>query len=74
VQVDRVSYLRENIWIDTICINQAATDEKNDQVAQMGKVYSNARKVTMWLGETPAIHRRPNSALHTLHLLQRTLE
>lgn len=46
----RKSHLRDDIWIDAICIDQTLTSEKNHQVRQMGKIYSNARKVIMWLG------------------------
>lgn len=38
------------IWIDAICIDQANTDEKNDQVPKMGDLYSRAKRVLVWLG------------------------
>jgi hypothetical protein len=41
---------RDHLWIDAICIDQASIAEKNHQVGQMGKIYSNAGKVIMWLG------------------------
>lgn len=37
-------------WIDAICIQQANVHERNNQVAMMGDVYSNAAKVIVWLG------------------------
>ena len=40
------------IWADAICINQEDNTEKSIQVAQMGKVYENARRVQIWLGDT----------------------
>jgi hypothetical protein len=43
-------HLRDNLWIDAICIDQDSKSEKVHQVAQMGKIYSNATKVVMWLG------------------------
>ena len=43
-------HLRDNLWIDAICIDQNSESEKNHQVAQMGKIYSDATKVVMWLG------------------------
>jgi hypothetical protein len=39
------------IWIDTLSINQNDIPEKNQQVMLMGKIYSNCRKVVMWLGD-----------------------
>lgn len=58
-------YLRKCLWIDAICINQALNTEKNHQVAQMGKIYSNAQKVIMWLGKTGVnrLHRILDSAV-----------
>ncbi|WZH47160.1 heterokaryon incompatibility protein-domain-containing protein [Fusarium acuminatum] len=38
------------LWIDQICINQADNDEKGDQVAMMGSIYSAANQVLVWLG------------------------
>lgn len=38
-------------WLDAICINQASTQEKNDQVALMGTIYKNAAHVLACLGE-----------------------
>ena len=39
------------LWIDQICINQDDVDERNKQVALMGKIYSKAEKVVVWLGD-----------------------
>jgi hypothetical protein len=38
------------IWIDALCINQAKVGERNHQVALMGKIYSHAKGVIVWLG------------------------
>lgn len=40
------------IWIDALCINQLSedTDEKNRQVAAMGRIFSIAEHVVIWLG------------------------
>ena len=43
-----------SLWVDAICINQADKEEKNHQVALMGKIYANAREVIIWLGEEEA--------------------
>jgi Heterokaryon incompatibility protein (HET) len=42
------------LWIDTICINQNAIDERNCQVKLMGDVYQKAARVLVWLGEEAA--------------------
>lgn len=49
------AHLRDNLWIDAICIDQNSGLEKNHQVAQMGKIYMNATKVVMWLGKNDRI-------------------
>lgn len=53
--------LRSNYWIDAVCIDQRSETERNHQVAQMGKVYSSATRVIMWLGHTakPRINETP---------------
>ncbi|KAK4168482.1 heterokaryon incompatibility protein 6, OR allele [Cladorrhinum sp. PSN259] len=42
------------LWIDQICINQDDLGEKAHQVGLMGKIYSSASEVLVWLG--PAEH------------------
>jgi hypothetical protein len=39
------------VWIDAICINQSSDVEKGHQVSQMGRIYSVAQEVAVWLGE-----------------------
>jgi hypothetical protein len=39
------------LWIDALCINQTDTQERNHQVFVMGRVYSTASLVLVWLGE-----------------------
>ena len=39
------------LWVDSICIDQSSTSDKNHQVPQMGKIYSRASSVLIWLGE-----------------------
>jgi hypothetical protein len=46
----RQSGLQDPIWLDQICINQKDLQERSQQVLQMRSVYSNANKVTAWLG------------------------
>ncbi|KAK0618923.1 heterokaryon incompatibility protein-domain-containing protein [Immersiella caudata] len=38
------------LWIDSICIDQSNTAEKNHQVQQMAAIYSTAASVISWLG------------------------
>lgn len=38
------------LWIDAVCINQSDITEKSWQVAQMGDVYSGARRTLIFLG------------------------
>ena len=38
-------------WIDRMCINQADTDERNQQVMLMGDIFRNALQVLAWLDE-----------------------
>ncbi|OBS29629.1 hypothetical protein FPOA_03568 [Fusarium poae] len=47
-----------NLWIDSICINQSDTDERNAQVALMSRIYSEAKLVIVWLGQTSSALER----------------
>ncbi len=38
------------VWVDALCINQVDLVERESQVAQMGTIYSNAKRVAVWLG------------------------
>jgi hypothetical protein len=39
------------IWVDAICINQADDTEKVYQIQSMAKIYGQANRVVVWLGE-----------------------
>ncbi|KAK0624203.1 heterokaryon incompatibility protein-domain-containing protein [Immersiella caudata] len=39
------------IWIDAVCINQDDLEERANQVALMGQIYSRAEEVHVWLDE-----------------------
>ena len=39
------------LWADALCINQEDLAEKSEQVKNMGRVYRNAMKVLVWLGD-----------------------
>ena len=44
------------LWVDAVCINQADTVERSQQVQQMARIYEKAEKVLFWLGKaTPQI-------------------
>lgn len=38
------------LWVDAVCIDQAHKEELGHQVRQMGKIYSQAHQVIIWLG------------------------
>lgn len=58
---------QEYLWIDAICIDQSQVKERNHQVAMMGKIYSRAQRVLVWLGRsTPLIAK----LLHHMHSLK----
>ncbi|RSL73967.1 hypothetical protein CEP53_000556 [Fusarium sp. AF-6] len=40
------------LWVDAICINQSDLSEKTAQIGIMGRIYSQAHKVVIWLGPT----------------------
>jgi hypothetical protein len=48
----RLTVLKRTMWIDAISMNQKDTQERNHQVQMMGKVYSTAQRVIVWLGTT----------------------
>jgi hypothetical protein len=38
------------VWVDAICINQRDKEEREDQVAKMGRIYEDALRVVVYLG------------------------
>ncbi|KAF2027739.1 hypothetical protein EK21DRAFT_71330 [Setomelanomma holmii] len=42
-------------WIDALCIDQANILERNHQVKQMGRTFSRAFLVYLWLGKLPSM-------------------
>lgn len=52
---EALTYLRSttearSLWIDAICINQQDLNERSSQVRLMGRIYSSARRVIVWIG------------------------
>lgn len=41
------------VWADAICINQPDLQERSQQVAMMGSIFSNARRVLVCVGDPP---------------------
>lgn len=46
-----VKTMSSPLWTDAICIDQNNDSEKSEQVALMSTIYSQAEKVTVWLGK-----------------------
>ena len=42
----------QHYWVDAICIDQADLRERSAQTSAMGSIYSNAKFVTAWIGDT----------------------
>ncbi|KAF4815451.1 Heterokaryon incompatibility protein 6, OR allele [Colletotrichum tropicale] len=62
------------IWVDSICINQHNMAERNEQVAQMGKIYSQARCVAVWLGDASGTSKAAMQLLNECYKLKRDNE
>ncbi|PVH96482.1 hypothetical protein DM02DRAFT_499644, partial [Periconia macrospinosa] len=39
------------LWVDSLCIDQQNTTERNHQVHMMGRIYNSAASVIAWLGD-----------------------
>ncbi|KAM7215381.1 Heterokaryon incompatibility protein (HET) domain containing protein [Rhypophila decipiens] len=62
------------VWADAICINQRDTDEVNQQVNMMDRIYSQASKVVVWLGADPRGEMpRVDKALTALSKMRRII-
>jgi hypothetical protein len=58
-------------WVDTICINQADTNERNQQVSLMRTIYKESTGVLIWLGEEAD---DSSLAISTINSLQVSLQ
>lgn len=50
LEIARQRFSDETLWIDALCINQSNNTEKSLQVQRMGKIFSEAKEVLVWLG------------------------
>lgn len=44
--------IEQIMWIDAVCINQDNEREKEQQIQFMARIYAQANRVVVWLGET----------------------
>lgn len=60
----RDCFFERVVWADAICINQQDTQERNNQVQLMAKIYAMASRVIVWLGEA---EDKSDKALEEIH-------
>ncbi|KAH6972338.1 heterokaryon incompatibility protein-domain-containing protein [Ilyonectria sp. MPI-CAGE-AT-0026] len=53
------------VWVDMLCVDQDNNAEKTQQVRIMGEIYSNARRVLIWLGNEPRTEKSLNLLVET---------
>ncbi|POS74144.1 HET domain-containing protein [Diaporthe helianthi] len=46
----RVPHKARLLWIDAICLNQKDETEKTQQIPLMGRIYNDAKRTRIWLG------------------------
>ncbi|KAH7382075.1 heterokaryon incompatibility protein-domain-containing protein [Cadophora sp. MPI-SDFR-AT-0126] len=68
-----MSKIKRWIWIDALCIDQNDNEEKSWQIGYMGRIYSRARLVYVWLGNEAEGSSSAVSLLKTLCLKISTL-
>lgn len=47
----RSGSVARQLWVDAICIDQGNKEERSQQVRLMDRIYANATRVLVWLGE-----------------------
>jgi hypothetical protein len=52
LQILRDEKISIRLWIDALCIDQSNMEERSEQVKSMARIYSQASRVVIWLGET----------------------
>lgn len=60
------------LWVDQVCINQADTGEKEQQIPLMGLIYTHATNTVIWLGDED--DQEPGLALKTMDLVYGRLQ
>ncbi|KAI1453199.1 heterokaryon incompatibility protein-domain-containing protein [Annulohypoxylon moriforme] len=65
-QQHSISQQERPIWIDALCINQADTAEKENQVKRMHEIFADAVNVKIWLGEANDSYRADSLRLRAL--------
>lgn len=61
-------------WVDSVCINQNCTQDRNKQVQLMGRIYSEARLVRMWIGPESDATDQAIELIHHCQLNKETPE
>jgi hypothetical protein len=56
-----------NIWIDAVCIDQSNVEERNAQVAMMGKVFATAKEVLVYLGDSKGKEKESFSLIDEIY-------
>lgn len=54
------------IWIDAISIDQSSTSERASQVSIMDRIYRQAKKVLIWLGDEDSLTKEGMDVIHLL--------
>ncbi len=62
----RHRFRKRTMWIDAICVDQQNLLERNHQVRYMRKIYEQAERVLIWLGEDSGIARLAFRGLNEL--------
>jgi hypothetical protein len=47
----RYRYIERIVWVDAVCIDQGNIQEKEQQIQLMAKIYGQASRVIVWLGD-----------------------
>jgi hypothetical protein len=55
------------IWVDSLCINQSDTTERNAQVRRMSQIYNRASGVFIWLGEEDTTSKIAVELINTIY-------
>lgn len=59
------------LWIDQICIDQRAVDERNHQVSLMSAIFSRADEVLVWLGPHSKAHHAFDAVQSAVEIAQK---